>query len=95
MLDKFNKTYRGIIKETCSTEFAADDDKKIIMADEDFSQTFSVNDLKKELAERQADGSIDKEWTIEDYIKEITGKNGQCHWIKDHEKLFGKEEEEE
>lgn len=78
-----------------TTKFASDDDKKIIMSDEDFSQTFSVNDLRKELEERQAEGSIDKDWTLIDYIEEITGKNGACHWIADHEKLFGGDDEDE
>ena len=78
-----------------TTKYASDDDKKIIMSDDDFSQTFSINDLRKELEERKADGSIDKDWTLVDYIEEITGKNGQCHWIADHEKLFGKKDDED
>ena len=71
------------------------DDKKVIMSDEDFSETFSINDLREELERRKAEGSIDKDCTLVDYIQEITGKNGGCHWIVDHEKLFGKLEDEE
>lgn len=78
-----------------TTKFAANDDKKIIMSDDDFSQTFSINDLRKELEERQAAGEIDEGWTLVDYIEEITGKNGSCHWIVDHKKLFGKQEQED
>ena len=79
-MNKFDEIYNLIIKESEST--MDKDDIPIIEDDNEPYTQLSKNDLRKELAERQKGGEL-LGWTIDDYIEEMTGKNGQCHWIGD------------
>ena len=54
--------------------------KKVIECVED-GRKYSRRELLDEMRERQENGSIDAEWTLSDYIRDITGKNGACRWI--------------
>lgn len=55
--------------------------QKVIECVED-GWKYSRREILDEMRERQENGSIDAEWTLSDYIRDITGKNGACRWIE-------------
>lgn len=59
----------------------ADNNKKVIR-DTEYGEEYSINELRAEFKERKDAGEFDEDMGFDDWLDEITGKNGTCEWIK-------------
>ena len=59
----------------------ADNNKKVIR-DTEYGEEYSINELRAEFKKRKDTGEFDEEMGFDDWLDEITGKNGTCEWIK-------------
>lgn len=75
-IDKTNSYIQGCISRILEKKAG----KQVIECVED-GRKYSRRELLDEMRAKQDDGAIDAEWTISDYIRDITGKNGACRWI--------------
>lgn len=64
----------------------ADNNKKVIR-DTEYGEEYSINELLAEFKERKAAGEFDEDMGFDDWLEEITGKNGTCEWIKPTKKV--------